>query len=216
MDKPMNSKWSGLITLGIFLALTVTGFVAGITLVLLLWLILQAAGIETDFWTMTQALAAAAAGAAILGAGFIAYRELAEISSSRHMDVADRLFEDLNSPENIAARRWVYQNLPADPVEGAQSLTPEGQAAIKKVLNSLDHVAFLTQSAWIPDDIIMPWMHPMVAKSWEKLAPYILYERKRRNEPYYYIHVSKLADRCQRWRLKNLEDVNIRWLNDAL
>jgi hypothetical protein len=212
----MNSKWSGLITLGIFLALTVTGFVAGLTLIWIFWLTLQAAGIETDFWAMTQALAAAAAGAAVLGAGFIAYRELAEISSSRHMDVADRLFEDLNSPENIAARRWVYQNLPADPVEGAKSLTPEGQAAIKTVLNSLDHVAFLTQSGWIPEEIIMPWMHPMVAKSWEKLAPYILYERKRRNEPYYYIHVSKLAGRCQRWRLKNLEDVNIRWLNDAL
>jgi hypothetical protein len=88
--------------------------------------------------------------------------------------------------------------------------------AIKQVLNSLDHVAFLTQSGWIPDDIIMPWLHTMVAKSWEKLASYVLYERKKRNEPYYYIHVSKLAERCFTWRPKNLEDMNIKWINDAL
>jgi hypothetical protein len=62
-------------------------------------------GVNTDYWIMTESLATAGGAAAVLGAGFIAYRELAEISSSRHMEVANRLFEELNSPENIEARR---------------------------------------------------------------------------------------------------------------
>jgi hypothetical protein len=212
----MNDKWSGYSTLGIFAALALIGFVGGIFAIFLIWLCLRAIGVETDFWAMTEALSTAGAAATVLGAGFIAYRELAEISSSRHMEVAERLFEELNSPENIEARRWIYQNLVSDPVEGIKSLTPEGQAAIKKVLNSLDHVAFLTQSGWIPEDVIMPWLHPMVAKSWEKLGPYVLYEKSRRNEPYYYQHVSRLADQCSTWRLKNLADVQIYWMKDAL
>ena len=116
----------------------------------------------------------------------------------------------------MAARRWVFQNLPADPQEGIRSLTPEGQEAVKQVLNSLDRVAFLTQAGWIPEDLIMPWMHPMIAKSWDKLEPYVEYEKQRRNEPYYYAHANELAVRCRAWREKHLEDAQVKWVKDAL
>jgi len=116
----------------------------------------------------------------------------------------------------MAARRWVFQNLPADPQEGIRSLTPEGQEAVKQVLNSLDRVAFLTQAGWIPEDLIMPWMHPMIAKSWDKLEPYVEHEKQRRNEPYYYKHASELAARCRAWREKHLEDAQVKWVKDAL
>ncbi len=87
---------------------------------------------------------------------------------------------------------------------------------MKMVLNSLDRVAFLTQSGWIPDDLVMPWMHPMIAKSWEKLEPYVLYERERRNEPYYYQYAGKLAERCKQWRKRNLTDTTTKWIDNAL
>ena len=89
---------------------------------------------------------------------------------------------------------------------------------MKRVLNSLDRVAFLTQSGWIPDDLIMPWMHPMIAKSWEKLEPYVLYERERRDEPYYYEHAGQLAERCEKWREKNLTEAerSNKWVDNAL
>ena len=106
--------------------------------------------------------------------------------------------------------------MPADPQEGVRSLTPEGQEAVKQVLNSLDRVAFLTQAGWIPEDLIMPWMHPMIAKSWDKLEPYVEYEKQRRNEPYYYEHASELAVRCRAWREKRLEDAQVKWVKDAL
>ncbi len=212
----MNERTNDRRTLINILGLTAAGFVIWIAALALLWLVLRSAGVEADYWAITEALSTAVAAAAVLGGGYIAYRELAEISSSRHMEVADRLFQELNSPENIAARRWIYQNLPADPELGLPALTPEGQQAIKKVLNSLDRAAFLTQAGWIPEEVIMPWMHPMIAKSWEKLEPYVEHEIQVRHEPYYYQHARRLAERCRLWRHKNLEEVEVNWVERAL
>ena len=212
----MNAKWSERTTLILILAITVVGFVFWVGSLLLVWLFLRAAGVSTDLWAMIEALSTAVAAAAVLGAGFVAYRELNEVANSRHLEVADRLFDELNSSENIEARRWVLQNLPDDPEEGIRSLTSEGQAAMKRVLNSLDRVAFLTQADWIPEEMIMPWMNPMIVKVWTKLEPYIDYESQRRHEPDYYLYARKLAKRCCDWRAKNLPDVEITWVDHAL
>jgi hypothetical protein len=212
----MNTKWSGVFTLGIFFVITIVGFILWVGGLLFIWSILKILGFSTDPWAMISAFSTAIAATAVFSAGFIAYRELSEVASSRHLDVADRLFEELNSPKNIEARRWIFVNLPDNPEDGIRTLTTEGHAAVKQVLNSLDRVAFMTQAGWIPDDIIMPWMHPMVAKAWVKLEPYVIYERKRRNEPYYYQKVSELAERINLWRQKNLVDATIKWVEDAL
>jgi hypothetical protein len=212
----MQINSSGYLTLILFVGFAVIGFSLWVGGIFIIWLILRSVGISNNLWVMVEALSSAVTAAAILSAGFVAYRELSEAASSRHMNVADRLFEELNSPENIAARRWVFQNLHEDPEGGIKLLNEEGRAAVKKVLNSLDHVAFLTQAGWIPDEIIMPWMHPMIAKSWEKLEPYINYERQRRNEPYYYKYAGELAVRCRIWQEKNMPDWKIVWIEDAL
>jgi Domain of unknown function (DUF4760) len=165
-----------------------------------------------------EAISTAVGAAAVFGAAYIAYQELSEVANTRYMDIADRLFGELNSPENIAARRRIFQNLDADPATGLKNMGQEDREAMKKVLNSLDRVAFLTQSGWIPDELVMPWMHPMIAKSWEKLEPYVLYERERRNEPYYYEHAGRLADRCNQWRAENLrsDEISTKWVDSAL
>jgi hypothetical protein len=106
--------------------------------------VLQTSGVNADLWALIEAISTAVAAAAVFSAGFVAYRELSEVARSRHMEIVDRLFAELNSPENIDARRWIFLNLPADPKEGLRSLTPEGRAAVKRVLNSLDRVAYLT------------------------------------------------------------------------
>lgn len=211
----MNGNWSQRLTLVVIFAFTGLGLLCWLSGLLLMWLLLQAAGLSADFWAMTEALSTAVAAATVLGAGFIAYRELSELASSRHLDVADRLFNELNSAENIEARRWVYHNLPDDPEEGVRSLTQEGRDALKRVLNSLDRVAFLTQSGWIPEEMIMPWMNPMIVKIWVRVQPYIDYESHRRNEPDYYAHARQLAERCVAWRAKNLPDAKLTWIDDA-
>lgn len=212
----MQPNQSGIKIIVLSLAITISVFVILISVNFFILFFLRIFGLKMDLWAMIESLSTAIAASAVFGAGYIAYKELSEISNTRHMDVADRLFQELNSEESIAARRWIFQNLNEPPEVGITSLSSEGQQAIKRVLNSMDRIAFLTQAGWIPDDIMMPWMHPMVAKSWEKLEPYVIYERKRRNEPYYYIHVSKLAERCTIWRAKHLEDVAIKWLEDAI
>ena len=173
---------------------------------------------EQELMATIEAISTAVAAAAVFGAGYIAYKELSEVAHTRYMDIADRLFEDLNSPEHIEARRRIFQNLTQNPKEDLVKLKKEDRDAMKKVLNSLDHVAFLTREGWIPDDIIMPWMHPMISKSWEKLEPYVVYERERRDEPYYYEHAGKLAERCDLWRRANLTELEHKnkWITDAL
>ncbi len=184
--------------------------------------ILLVISFDWDFFNINmgtlEAISAAVAAAAVFAAAYFAYQELSEVANTRYMDIADRLFADLNLPENIEARRRIFQNLNADPEQGMKRLKKEDHDAMKKVLNSLDHVAFLTRPGWIPDDLIMPWMHPMIAKSWEKLEPYVLYERERREEPYYYEHAGELAERCKKWREENLtaaERTN-KWVDKAL
>ena len=212
----MKTHSLGRINLFVITGLTVVGFFTWLVALFLLWLLLRIVGTTTDFWAMTESLSTAVGTATVLGAGFVAYRELSEVADSRHMEVADRLFAELNSPESIAARRWIFQKLPANPEEGMSSLTPKGQAHVKRTLNSLDRVAFLTQSGWIPDEMIMPWMNPMIVKAWIKLEPYVDHESKRRNEPDYYQHARQLAERCLAWRKENLPEAKITWVDNAL
>jgi hypothetical protein len=216
MELNMNTKSSGIVTLGIFLAITIIGFFSWVFILTILWFILKLLNVTAGLFVMIEALSTALAAAAVFGAGFIAYRELSEVANNRHMDIADRLFDELNSPENIEARRRIFQNLNENPEVGMKKLSADDQNAMKKVLNSLDRVAFLTQSGWIPDDVVMPWMHPMIAKSWEKLGPYVLYERNRRNEPYYYRYAGELAERCRKWRVKNSVETSTSWVDNAL
>lgn len=212
----MNPNWSGRLTLIVVVASTAIGFLLWLFGLFFLWLFLRSVGTSPDFWAMTEALSTAVGTAAVLGAGFVAYRELAEVATSRYMEVADRLFDELNSPENIEARRWIFQELPDDPQEGMRSLASAGQAYVKRTLNSLDRVAFLTQAGWIPEKMVMPWMNPMIVKAWVKLGPYVDYESRRRNEPDYYEHARKLAERCLVWRAENLPDAKITWVEGAL
>jgi hypothetical protein len=208
------SKYSIII---IFIAITTFAFFAGLFVIFVMWEFMKGIGVNANYWAMVEAIATAIAASAVLGTVFVAYRELSEVYSSRFIDVSNKLFDELNSLENIAARRWVFQELPNDPVEGIKKLPPNGRDAIKRVLNSLDHVAFLTQAGWIPEELIMPWMYPMISKSWLKLKPYVEYERKRRKEPYYYVYASKLAERCIDWGKANLPDADkVEWVPDAL
>ena len=193
------TKDFGIIAIGAIL-----GFIGWMFLQYGAWRYIQTTFHSTaSFWVVVGALSQALTGATIAIGAFVAYRELSEAEKSRHIDIADRLFDELNSEENIKARRWIFQNLEGDPATKLKIMSQDDKEMIKRVLNSLDRVSFLTQKGWIDDDVVMPWMHPMISKSWEKLRPYVKYERQRRNEDYYYAQAEILADRCHNWRVKN-------------
>ena len=175
-------------------------------------------GVSADYWDRLEALSTALATATVIGAVVIVYMDRSEAAKTRYIEVADKLFQELNSPTNVAARRWIFENLTEPPETFVKIMSDEDQNKIKQVLNSLDRVSFLTQAGWIPDDVIMPWMHPMIYKSWLKLEPYVQYERGRRNEPYYYRYAEQVSQRCIEWRERNLrpEDRQVQWIDDAL
>lgn len=202
----------------VFLGITILGCTLLVALSMGVWRVLGLLNQPVELMATIEAISTAVAAGAVFGAGYIAYRELSEVANTRYMDIADRLFGELNSPENVAARRRIFQNIKDNPEVGLRNLSQEDQDAMKMVLNSLDRVSFLTQSGWIPDELVMPWMHPMIAKSWEKLEPYVLYERKRRNEPFYYRYAGRLAERCNQWRAQNLnaEECKTKWVDNAL
>lgn len=76
-----------------------------------LWLVVRTAGVAPEFWIMAQGLTTMATMTAILSGSIIGYRQLSLATSSRHMAVADRLFAELNSPDNIEGRRRVQIRL---------------------------------------------------------------------------------------------------------
>lgn len=200
---------SGTRTLLIFAILTIIAFVIWILGVIF---VNNVFNISEGALFAVEALSTALTVATVFGAGYFAIQELSEASKTRYMEISDKLFNELNSTENIDARRIVYGLKRAKP---DKDLNQDQKDAIKKVLNSLDHVAFLTQKGWIPDEIIMPWMHPMIAKTWQMLEPYVIIQRQQRGEPYYYEHASELAERCFSWREKhNIDKGDYKFIDD--
>lgn len=110
----------------------------------------------------------------------------------------------------------MFQNLHGSPQEEIAILNADGSPAIQRVLNSLDHVSFLTQPGMIDEDTVMPWMNLMIVKVWFKLGPYVEYERTHWHEPDYYLTVKKLVERCTRWQQKHISTGETTWLDDSL
>lgn len=202
--------------LGGVLLLTGTAFTVGMIALSLLWKFLLQRGYDPDFWSMTGALATAVAAATFLGAAILAYRELDEATTSRQLDIAELLYQEMNSPQSIEARRWIYDNLTGDPVTDIASLDEHGREQLKRVLNSLDHLALVTRRGAMLDEMTLPWLGPMVIKAWAKLQPYVTYERKRRNEPEFYQMIDELVARCIADRRKRGLDAQPTWVENAL
>jgi hypothetical protein len=199
-----------------FVALAIIAFLLWVGALTVFWGLLHVAGGSSSLWALIEALSTAAAMAFVIGAGYLAYQELNEVQAARHMEVADRLFAELNASESIKDRRWVYQNMTGDPETDLKKLDDAGRDRVKHVLNSLDRVAFLTQPGWVPDEMVMPWMSLMVVKAWEKLEKYVIYERARRKEPDYYSSAEDVARRCRRWREKKSLAIEATWVDGAL
>ena len=105
----MNANRPSTKTFLLIVLITASAFVLWLCLLLVLWWSLKLLGFSYDLWAIIELLSTALAAAAVFTAGFIAYRELSEISNSRYMEVVERLLGELNSNENIEARRWIFQ-----------------------------------------------------------------------------------------------------------
>ncbi len=117
----------------VFLSLSAIVLVVWLGMQFFFWIFLKLVGVNTSLWLMIEALSTAVAAAAVVGGAFVATRELGELANAQYMEVADKLFAELNSQSSIEFRRWVFRNLPDDPEVGLKSLSPEGRDHIKRV-----------------------------------------------------------------------------------
>lgn len=195
-------KDSGLIVAVIFLAITLGILNVGIVISVILWGVSRLMGNYTSLFVIIETFSAAVGAAAVFGAGYIAYKELKAMRNSRHLEGADKVFNEFNSEQKIKDRTLVYQIFLGDNPKDFEKLNEEELDAIKSVLNSLDRVAFLVYADddWIPEEIVMPWMHPIIHKCWRSLEGYVAYEQERRKEPFFYEHAAKLGRACLAWR----------------
>ena len=182
-------------------------------------------GRQLDLWGALEGMSSAATLASVIGGGVMALLQLVEAADNRkksnetrNMDVYSDVFQRMMSEDNIEARRWIYTDLNPDPREGLGSISKDGQAYVKRVLNEMDYLGFMLKHDWVTGDEIIQWVSPMVVKLWAKIGPYVDYEAQRRNEPDYYEAARELAMRSARWRRDNVPGGadDIIWLNDAL
>jgi len=189
------------------------GLWALLGLIVGIWALVKRTGAQADLWLMIESLSTALAVVVAIVGAFLAYRDTA---SDRHRGVVDSLFQDMNSEESIAARRLIYQELPKFSEPAVGQLTSDQRAAIKHTLNILDRAGFMIQSDWIPAQVILPWISPMVVKLWAKLEPYVDHEADRRYEPDYYEAARALARLCIEWRARNVPEAKVTEVADAI
>ncbi|MBN1311430.1 MAG: hypothetical protein JXB30_08425 [Anaerolineae bacterium] len=206
---------------GIVLLATALSMVVCILLSGGIYVIWRVADPQASLWSMFEGLSAAAAFSVAVGGGLMVLAQLTEAVDSRSLTIFNDIFERMVSEENIAARRWIYQNLPDNPELGLASLSDEGREHVKLVLNSFDHLGFLIQQDWVSseaEEAIIQWVSPFVSKVWLKLGPYVEHELANRpEEPDYYAAACHLAKRCIAYRKRLLRrDPTVTWRQDAL
>ncbi len=179
--------------------------------------------IPVDTWAVLEGLSSAAALAFAVGAGIVVLMELDATVDSRNLDIYRDMYEKLMSEEEVKARKFIYQQIPAsgDKQVIIDAVLSDDQARkyVKQVLNLIDYFGFLIEQEWVTVDEVIGWMSPIVVKVWEKIGPVVEYERSQRpEEPDYYEAAIRLAELCRKWRDTNLRDrqIEISFNNERL
>lgn len=141
-------------------------------------------------------------------------------------EIYQAIFEKLTAPEQEAARRWILSNITVKNDNEAiaawyeqthekimlsegesESDIPEGQRAIKLVLNCFDYIGFIANHYWDIEEDSLDWISPPIAKVWRRIGPYVKHVRTLRGSKDYYNSAEYVGDLCIKWRQdKGLSD----------
>jgi hypothetical protein len=115
--------------------------------------------IPADKWAVLEGLSAAAAFAFAVGAGIVLLMELTATVDSRNLDIYRDIYEKLMSAEEIEARKFIYQELPASDdkrvIIHAVLNDDQARTYVKQVLNLLDYFGFLVEQEWVTADEVI-------------------------------------------------------------
>lgn len=132
----------------------------------------------------------------VLGA-LAAWWQLREMAKARSLEGFSRMIGELSTPEMSKARRYVLRHdLPP-----AGSVPEYIYQRMHMVWVSFDKVGLMVEFELIPSELVLEMYYQSIIDSWEKLEPYIRYERetfKRRYQEYF----QKLYDRALTYKLK--------------
>ena len=149
--------------------------------------------------------------------------EYSRQESQISFQIYEAIHEKITDPAEEAARRWIINEITV--FEDEKDLTKEqwiektsatihkqprgwkeklspGHINVKMTLNTLDYVGFVSQNYVNVEGPLLEWMSSPIAKVWERLKPYIDYERIEKNEPDYYKAAYHIGEKCLKWRQK--------------
>ena len=98
-------------------------FIIWIALNALLWRTVDQTAGDVTLWSALEGISGAAAFALGVGGGVVVLVQLNESIDSRNQEVFTQLFERIMSPQQEAARRWIYQQLPPVTEGGLSALS---------------------------------------------------------------------------------------------
>lgn len=130
-------------------------------------------------------------------------------------DIYRAIFEKFTAPEQEAARRWILSNIAIkkedEDIDAWYRKTnakimkvagfnkrgiPEGQQAVKLVLNCFDYIGFIANHYWKIQGDSLDWISPPVAKVWRRLGPYVGHVRTLRKSADYYVSAEQFGILC--------------------
>lgn len=171
-------------------------------------------------WSLLEGYASILTLAILVGGLVFTVWEYSRQESQISFQMYQAIHARMTNPTEEAARRWIFatikpleqtdmsldqwlektaNDLHYKPDNWEQDMAP-GHQAVKMTLNTLDYVGFIAENYVNVEGPLLEWMSPPIAKVWERLAPYVEYERNARGEPDYYKAASAIGEKCLNWR----------------
>ena len=155
-----------------------------------------------NFWNSAASVATIIGAIVVIYAAVVAVGQLKEMTKTRYLEAMLRVYDMIASPEARASRRFIYSELRSAP----DRVTSEEREKIEEVSVMLDRVGALVSAGLVPKDLLFANHREMIIRSWEKLAPYVIYRRLHRY-PSFARHFEQLANLAQNHRATATDDV---------
>ncbi len=127
-------------------------------------------------WTAVGAIATAVQTLAVIVALIYAVRQVKEANKARTISVFLPVYEQINSPESVANRKSLYNDLPHD-----VKLYSEGHNTLANtIVNQFDFLGYLSANHLADKYLILPLYYGTIIRCWEACLPYITHQRELR------------------------------------
>lgn len=157
-------------------------------------------------WQATAAIGTLLTVIVIAASAYFALRHVTQLRRAAQLDGTMRIFAQFSSPEFIAARSFVFSELPEKLNDSifVQELRSYKNVDMAKhpeyrVLLFLQLVGCLVKNRLVPGPAIYEFAQYSIIKSWEILEPVVRMQRESTNNPYMWGGADFLYEGAKRW-----------------